>query len=66
MNSLEREVNKTYAEGIDPVLVCPPVVRLKLRELLASNFKQLPVVSYNELLDEFEIQAVGVVSANVD
>jgi len=69
LRSLEAQVNRAYAQGAEPVLLCPPVVRLKLKELVGPKFSRLPVsrlpvVSYNELLEGLEIQAIGMVTVD--
>ncbi|OCA89619.1 flagellar biosynthesis protein FlhA [Pradoshia sp. D12] len=46
-----------------PVLLCSPAVRMYVRQLTERYFPQLPVLSYNELEANIEVQSVGVVNA---
>jgi len=45
-----------------PVLLCSPAVRMYVRQLTDRYFPQLPVLSYNELEANVEVQAIGVVN----
>ena len=45
-----------------PVLLCSPAVRMYVRQLIDRYFPQLPVLSYNELEANIEVQAIGVVN----
>ena len=45
-----------------PVVLCSPAVRMYVRQLTERYFPQVPILSYNELEAEVEIQSVGVVN----
>ena len=47
-----------------PIILCSPAIRMYLRELTERFFPQVPILSYNELDANIEVQSVGVV--NVD
>jgi len=45
-----------------PIVLCSPAVRMYVRQLTERYFPQVPILSYNELEAEVEIQSVGVVN----
>ncbi|MCA1053528.1 flagellar biosynthesis protein FlhA [Rossellomorea aquimaris] len=47
-----------------PIILCSPAVRMYVRQLTERYFPQVPILSYNELEANVEVQSVGVV--NVD
>lgn len=47
-----------------PILLCSPAVRMYVRQLTERYFPQIPILSYNELETNIEVQSVGVV--NID
>ncbi|BDG48034.1 MULTISPECIES: flagellar biosynthesis protein FlhA [Parageobacillus] len=44
-----------------PILLCSPAVRMYVRQLTERHFPNLPVLSYNELEANVEVQSVGMV-----
>ncbi|GMB08443.1 flagellar biosynthesis protein FlhA [Thermolongibacillus altinsuensis] len=44
-----------------PILLCSPAVRMYVRQLTERYFPNVPVLSYNELETNVEVQSVGVV-----
>ncbi|RLQ95728.1 flagellar biosynthesis protein FlhA [Falsibacillus albus] len=45
-----------------PILLCSPAVRMYVRQMTERYFPQMPVLSYNELEANIEVQSVGVVN----
>ncbi|MBS4203768.1 flagellar biosynthesis protein FlhA [Lederbergia citrea] len=45
-----------------PILLCSPAVRMYVRQLTERYFPQVPVLSYNELEANVEVQSTGVVN----
>lgn len=45
-----------------PILLCSPAVRMYVRQLTERYFRHVPVLSYNELEANVEVQSVGVVN----
>jgi len=45
-----------------PIILCSPAIRMYVRELTERYFPQVPILSYNELDANIEIQSVGVVN----
>ncbi|MFC4184584.1 flagellar biosynthesis protein FlhA [Saccharococcus thermophilus] len=44
-----------------PILLCSPAVRMYVRQLTERYFPNLPVLSYNELEANVEVQSIGMV-----
>ncbi|MDE5412949.1 MAG: flagellar biosynthesis protein FlhA [Bacillaceae bacterium] len=59
-----QEVDHLSQMGQVPVILCSPAVRMYVRQLLERYMPNVPVLSYNELEPEVEVQSVGVV--NID
>ncbi|KJE27229.1 flagellar biosynthesis protein FlhA [Geobacillus kaustophilus] len=47
--------------GQTPILLCSPAVRMYVRQLTERHFPTVPVLSYNELEADVEVQSVGMV-----
>ena len=45
-----------------PIVLCSPAVRMYVRQLTERYFPQVPIISYNELEANVEVQSVGVVN----
>lgn len=61
MQALNREMEKMLLKGYTPILVCAPVVRINLKRVTERQLPQLIVLSYNELVQGVQVQAVGMV-----
>jgi len=59
--SLAREVEKMVLKGYSPVVVCAPLVRINLKRVTERQIPHLIVLSYNELVQGVQVQAVGTV-----
>ena len=62
MNSLREETNKLEELGRTPILITSPIVRMYLKKLTAEQFRNLHVLSYNEIDSDVELQSVGMVT----
>ncbi|HOP75151.1 MAG TPA: flagellar biosynthesis protein FlhA [Bacillota bacterium] len=54
-------VQQVTASGYQPVILCSPAIRLTFRRITERLSTKLMVLSYNELVAEAEVQAIGVV-----
>ncbi|MGG3738318.1 flagellar biosynthesis protein FlhA [Aeribacillus pallidus] len=45
-----------------PIILCSPAIRMYVRQLTDRYFPQIPILSYNELEANIEVQSVGVVT----
>ncbi len=62
MSSLERETQKLENLGKNPIVITSPIVRMYFKRLTGDYFKDLIVVSYNEIESNIELQSVGMVT----
>ncbi|MDD6169994.1 MAG: flagellar biosynthesis protein FlhA [Lachnospiraceae bacterium] len=62
MDSLETEVAKLESLGKNPIVITSPIVRMYFKKLMEDYFKDLIVVSYNEVESNVELQSVGMVT----
>lgn len=63
VSSVEKEVNKLENMGKNPVIITSPIVRMYFKKLINDYFKDLVVISYNEVESNIELQSVGMVTA---
>lgn len=62
MASLENEVAKLENLGKSSIVITSPIVRMYFKKLTEDYFRDLIVVSYNEVESNIELQSVGMVS----
>lgn len=63
MASVEQETKKLESLGKNPIVITSPIVRMYFKRLTEDYFKELIVVSYNEIESNIELQSVGMVTA---
>ena len=63
MKSVETETAKLENLGKNPIVITSPIVRMYFKRLTEDYFKDLIVVSYNEIENNIELQSVGMVTA---
>ena len=63
MRSLKTEISKLEEIGSSPIIVTSPIVRMYFKHLTGDYFKDLIVISYNEIESDVELQSVGMVTA---
>ncbi|MCI7492762.1 MAG: flagellar biosynthesis protein FlhA [Lachnobacterium sp.] len=63
MNSVETEIQKLESLGKSAIIITSPIVRMYFKKLSEDYFKDLIVVSYNEVESNVELQSVGMVTA---
>lgn len=63
MDSVGQEVQKLENLGKNPIVITSPIVRMYFKRLTEDYFKDLIVVSYNEIDSNVELQSVGMVTA---
>ncbi|GAA0365186.1 flagellar biosynthesis protein FlhA [Bacillus horti] len=56
------QVQKVQQTGTQPILLTSPAIRMYLRQFLERYMFDLPILSYNELEPEVEVQSIGVVN----
>lgn len=63
MKSVETEIAKLENLGKNPIVITSPIVRIYFKRLTEDYFKDLIVISYNEIESNIELQSVGMVTA---
>ena len=61
--NLREQAENAMAQGLQPVLLCSPTLRLPLRRLVERYLPTLQVLSYNEVSSRAEVEFVGQVRA---
>ncbi|MFA9463820.1 MAG: flagellar biosynthesis protein FlhA [Velocimicrobium sp.] len=62
IDSVQEEVNKLENLGKNPIVITSPIVRMYFKKLTSDYFKDLIVISYNEIESNIELQSVGMVT----
>ncbi len=63
LDSVGREVQKLENMGKNPIIITSPIVRMYFKRLTEDYYRDLVVVSYNEVESNVELQSVGMVTA---
>lgn len=63
LKSVETEVKKMENMGKNPIVITSPIVRIYFKRLTEEYYKDLIVVSYNEIGSDAELQSVGMITA---
>ncbi len=63
MDSVETEVNKLESLGKSAIIITSPIVRMYFKKLTEDYYRDLIVISYNEVESNVELQSVGMVTA---
>lgn len=62
LESVANQVEQLSLLEQTPIILCSPAVRMYVRQMTERYFAQIPVLSYNELEANVEVQSVGVVN----
>jgi flagellar biosynthesis protein FlhA len=62
LEAIASQVEQLSLTGSTPIVLCSPAVRMYIRQLTERYFPQIPILSYNELEANAEVQSVGVVN----
>ncbi len=63
LNSVETEIKKLESQGKAPIIITSPIVRMYFKKLAMDYYKDIIVISYNEVESNIELQSVGMVTA---
>ncbi len=63
INATGKELKKLENLGKNQIIITSPIVRMYFKRLTEEYFKDLVVVSYNEIESNVELQSVGMVTA---
>ncbi|MGM9924116.1 MAG: flagellar biosynthesis protein FlhA [Bacillus sp. (in: firmicutes)] len=64
LSSLASKLEELTLMDQIPIVICSPAVRMYIRQMTERYFPHVPILSYNELEAEVEIQSVGVVNVS--
>ncbi len=62
ISSVQEEVSKLENLGKNPIVITSPIVRMYFKKLTSDYFRDLIVISYNEIESNVELQSVGMVT----
>lgn len=62
IESIARQIEQLSLMEQTPIILCSPAVRMYVRQMTERYFPQVPILSYNELEANVEVQSVGVVN----
>ena len=63
IGSLTEQLKNLEDMGRHPIVITSPIVRLYFKKLASDYFKDIIVISYNEVESNVELQSVGMVTA---
>ena len=63
VEALGNELKKLEDMGKNPIVITSPIVRMYFRNLAKDYYKDIIVISYNEVESNVELQLVGMVTA---
>lgn len=63
VEALGNELKKLEYMGKNPIVITSPIVRMYFRNLAKDYYKDIIVISYNEVESNVELQSVGMVTA---
>jgi len=61
LSEIAADVEKIAMNGFNPVILCAPLVRINLKRMTERHLPHLTILSYNELVQGIEVQALGMV-----
>ncbi len=64
LKATEVELKKLESKGQSPIVITSPIVRMYFKKLTNDYFKDLIVISYNEIDSNVELKSVGVITIN--
>ena len=64
IKNVYEEIEKATIQYENVVILCSPTIRMYMKQLLERAFPQLPILSYNEVESDVQVQSVGVVNLN--
>ncbi|WP_243289861.1 flagellar biosynthesis protein FlhA [Bacillus sp. FJAT-47783] len=62
IESIATNIEQLSMQDVSPILLCSPAVRMYVRQLIERYLPDIPVLSYNELEANVEVQSIGVVN----
>jgi flagellar biosynthesis protein FlhA len=63
LKSVVTQAKKLEDNGRSPIVMTSPIVRMYFKKMTEDAYKDLIVISYNEVESDVELQSVGMVTA---
>jgi len=63
ITSLDKELQAARKRGFEPVLLCSPVIRPQLRQLIQHDLNDTAVISSAEIPDNIQVEVLGILPA---
>lgn len=60
-DNINHSINSLMINGIEPIILTSPKIRIAFRNLISFTFPNVPVLSLHEIPNDIEIEAVGQV-----
>lgn len=62
-DQLQVGIQKMLQEGLVPILICSPLIRLGIKRFFAETFPTLKVLAYNEISSKIPLQVVHTIGS---
>ncbi|HEX3019058.1 MAG TPA: flagellar biosynthesis protein FlhA [Chitinispirillaceae bacterium] len=62
LDKVGETIEKIKGSGEVPLIICSPTIRSAFKRLCESNYRDLVVLSYNEIVPGIEIRSLGMIS----
>lgn len=61
LDQIGKVLRKVRDTGVEPILLCSPLIRVQLKQLMAHDYSATPVVSFAEIPDRVSVNMEGIV-----
>ncbi len=61
LKAVGKQIENSETAGHTPICLSSPNIRLALKRLIESSYPNLVVLSYNELINNVEVNSTGIV-----
>jgi flagellar biosynthesis protein FlhA len=65
VDELIKCIDKATNEGVQPIVLTSPTIRVHFKRLIERNLPKVPVLSFNEIIADIEIESLGIISTEV-
>ena len=65
VDELIKCTDKATNEGVQPIVLTSPTIRVHFKRLIERNLPKIPVLSFNEIIADIEIESLGIISTEV-
>jgi flagellar biosynthesis protein FlhA len=64
IESIQQSAEKVSSDGLQPIILCSPIVRRHVRHLLERFMPHVIILSNNELSSQTKIKSLGTIEVN--